>query len=248
MRPELASAAAIAGSVVVYAAACQVGSRSPSPLDPLRRRRFWPLLAQLAQFVYYVGIPYWAVREGIAQARMMGLDGWGGVADASISVGLAAAAFVVLSFGWRSQARLGRTLGGSTAGGAVLAPPSAHWSDALLQAVYLEAHWAFYRSGPILWLGGDYYTGSCLGFGLICFECLLNPEIRAGLRRRDGSSFAVAADWSLALCMTVGFFFSHNLALMTVLHWWVELGLRRVRRALATRFPPVGAAETILPR
>lgn len=239
MSPEWALAAAITASIIVYAAACHVSSRSPSPLAALRRRRFWPLVTQLVRFVYYVGPPYLALREGISPARMMGLGGWGSVADASISVGLAAAAFVVLAFGWRSQARFGRRLGGG-----VSAPPSAHWVDALLQAVCLEAHWAFYRSGPILWLGGDYYSGSCLGFLLVSFECLLNPETRAVLRRRDGGSFAVAADWSVALCMTVGFFFSRNLWLMIVLHWWVELGLRQVRRALATRGLPADAAET----
>jgi hypothetical protein len=234
MRPEFALAAAIAGSVVLYVVVAQVNYRPPASLAALRRRRFWPLAEQLARCTYYVGLPYWALRAGIGQARMMGLTGSGGVADASIAAGLSAAAFLFLAFAWRSQARLAHQLCRPASAHGVSAPPSAHWVDALLQAIYLESHWAFYRSGPILWLGGDYYSGSCLGFLLVSAEWLLNPEIRASLRRGNGGSTAVVLDWSLAVCMTAGFFFSRSLWLVAVLHWWVELGLRHVRRALAT--------------
>jgi hypothetical protein len=235
MNSDFSLATAIAASIVLYAVAAHINYRPSEMLIGLRRRRFWPLVENLARCVYYVGLPYWALRDGVAQARMMGLDSWSGVADTSIAVGLAVAAFVVLAFAWRSQARFARDLRCSETGLGVSAPKSAHWVDALLQAIYLESHWAFYRSGPILWLGGDYYSGSCLGFLLLSVEWLLNPEIRASLRRRDGTGAVAITDWSLALCLTIGFFFSRSLWLMTVLHWWVEFGLRRVRRALATR-------------
>jgi hypothetical protein len=228
-------AAVIAASVILYVVVGHAGDRPSGALTSLRRRRYWPLVEHLARFTYYVGLPYVILRQGIGQPRLMGLVGWSSVADASITMSLAAAAFILLALGWCSYARLAQQGGASALDFLGSAPLRTHWVDALLEALYLEAHWAFYRSGPILWLGGDFYGGSCLGFVLVSAEWLLTPRLWSALRNRDSAAVAAAADWSLALCMTVGFFFSRSLWLLIALHWWVELGLRHVRRTLATR-------------
>jgi hypothetical protein len=51
----------------------------------------------------------------------------------------------------------------------------------LLDVFYLELHWAFYRSGPILWLG-NLYWGTFLGAGLALLEGVLNPGLWQMLR------------------------------------------------------------------
>jgi hypothetical protein len=235
LKPDWILAAAIAASIFLFAAVAHAGDRSSGLLTSLRRRRYWPLLDHLARFAYYVGVPYLVLRQGIGQPRFMGLMGWSSVADASITVALAAAAFIVLALGWRSYARLAREMGNLALRFPGAATLRTHWVDALLEALYLEVHWAFYRSGPILWLGGDFYGGSCLGILLISAEWLLTPQLWRALRNHDSDTVAAVADWSLAVCMTVGFFFSRSLWLLIALHWWVELGLRQVRRALAAR-------------
>ena len=189
----------------------------------------WSWTYHAGRFAYYIGLPYIALRQGIIPASTMGLGEWTATSDAVLAtISLALAAFVILSATqWsysrslHEQAEPFRTKSQST-----------HWTMATLDVLYLEVHWAFYRTGPIVWLGGDYYTGSFLGFLLVSLEELLNPRTRNALKRPQ-TSMAVLVRWSTALCMTTAFYFSRSLWLVTGLHWLVEMGRLCLQRALS---------------
>lgn len=186
-------------------------------------------LYQVARFAYYVGIPYVALRQGIASAQMMGLGEWNGkFEDVLISIGLSGTAVVLFALAWSARVHS-------------LALPEMpissrkrHWLMATLDILYLEVHWAFYRSGPILWLGGDYYAGSILGLALIWTEGLFDPALRAGLRRPE-TSLRIAISWGTSLCMTMVFFFSRSLWIVIPAHWLVAACSGEIRRMIDSK-------------
>jgi len=187
----------------------------------------WSWTYHAGRFGYYIGLPYMALRQGIVPASTMGLGEWTTTSDDALAaIALALAAFVILSATQRSYSRSLREQTETFRAQS----ESRHWVTATLDVLYLEVHWAFYRSGPIFWLGGDYYTGSFLGFLLITMEELLNPGVRNALNRPQ-TSMSILVRWSIALCMTTVFYFSRSLWLVIGLHWLVEMGSLCVQRA-----------------
>ena len=246
MNPQVNLAVVIVISVLLYVAACN--GAAYCRLHPqtravtwLQRSVFrpshWGWLYHIARFVYYIGIPYAALRQGFASAQMMGLGAWNGkFEDVLIGFGLCTAAVVLFAVAWRARGRstLYPAAQGST--------PGQHWLTSALAILYLEIHWAFYRSGPILWLGGDYYTGSVLGLVLIWVEGLASPAVRAELRRPE-TSMHVAIDWGTSLCMTAVFYFARSLWIVIPAHWLVAACDDGFRRAIdSRRLPPADAS------
>ena len=240
MNPQIDLALILGLSIVVYSLAtygnwyyhCHGHADAPV-LRRLRgkipRSPVWSWTYHAGRFAYYIGLPYLALRQGIIPASTMGLGEWTATSDdVLVTSGLALAAFVILSVTQRSYSR---SLPDQTETSRAQSQ-GRHWVTATLDVLYLEVHWAFYRSGPIFWLGGDYYTGSFLGFLLITLEELLNPRVRNALKRPQ-TSIAVLVRWSIALCMTTVFYFSRSLWLVIGLHWLVEMGSLCVQRALS---------------
>ena len=239
MNPQSGLAVAIGLSVLIYGLATNLGwygqgkslSHPATWITKFEKSLWGAWIGRVARFAYYVGLPYLALRQGIASSRMMGLGGWSDSADIPVTIGLAFASFCLLSMaGWSYSRTLPSLSGGSVAQSDLA--PGTDWGSALLEVIYLEVHWAFYRSGPIFWLGGNYYTGAFLGFLLISLEWLLNPRIRTALWR-PGESATIITRWSLALCMTAAFFFSRSLWLVATLHWLIEAGTLGVRNVVS---------------
>ncbi len=245
---RLASAANISpllawvwGSVAVYVLATQAlwlirGSwRSP--------HRRW--LVQVGRFLFYLAIPYLALGgwprqpyRGLLSLEDMGMVGLGAAWPVTrwleaVGLGLAwgSVALLFLLLAWRTANR--------AAGGVWLGFPRCPWWVLLVDVLYLEVHWAFYRSGMAVRLGdGDakLYAGVFVGLGLVYLEWSLNPFWRRGWRTESQA----AAGWlraALALIVAVLFLFSRNLWVCLGVHLLLELavwqlGWRRNRLSL----------------
>ncbi len=116
--------------------------------------------------------------------------------------------------------------------------PAARLISVSLGVVYLQVHWAFYRSAALLWTGGDYHTGIWLGFVLVVLEELLSSQIRRNIVRLDDASLAVGIRWALVASSGVAFMLSRSLWFVALLHWAIELINLAVRRKLSHRQSP----------
>jgi hypothetical protein len=95
-------------------------------------------------------------------------------------LGLAATAVLATWGVWLAGCLISRRIG--------LAPvmpgiPGPAWQR-LLGGLYDQIHWAFYRSGPILWLG-DPYGGVFAGLALVLLEAGLNPALWWALKNAE---------------------------------------------------------------
>ena len=106
------------------------------------------------------------------------------------------------------------------------------WWLSLIEVLYLEVHWAFYRGASIVLLE-EIYRGVFIGLGLVYLEWALNPFWRRGWRS-DG----VAADqWlraALALVAALVFLSTRNLWLCFGVHLLLEPVIRRLGRLRTT--------------
>ena len=204
----------------------------------------------LGRFLYYVGIPYLALLGGVAWPEPMGLkprdmewlryvfdstfgrptrtplntiDVLGWLRGIGLGTALGLGFFFLLALTWWHHIRSIKTLSPPLS---TLRPVPFHraesWWALLLEVFYLEAHWAFYRSGPILLLN-DYYMGSFLGFLIVSLEWWADPRLRAGLASPEQAG-GILTQWGLALAMTVVFFFIRNFWLAVPIHWAIEMG------------------------
>ena len=144
---------------------------------------FAPWLLQLLRLLYYIGVPaaalYWG-HDAVVE-RHLGLSGgrpdkwldW--AQDAGWAAALGVGAWVLLALGWWAYRRALATAGGERA---VTGANSSAWVF-LREAVYHEAHWAFYRNAPILAVGT--YWGLWIGLALVALEAILSPAWYKGL-------------------------------------------------------------------
>lgn len=217
------------------------------------RLRAWPhagWLLALARFLYYVGLPYGLLRwrPDVASPASLGLAGFAQLAEASflgwlasdwlnglgVAIALGLGLFFLLAWGWWLYFRAVRDLPSAPATGGEeplsatwlggVYPPRS-WPVALQEAIYLQAHWALYRSGPLLWLD-DYYVGVILGFGIVCLEWSLSAGWRASLGQVGRAGRSVV-DWSLALSSAIVYLFTYNLWLCILVHWVADLACAR---------------------
>jgi len=207
--------------------------------------RYW--LLEAIRFLYYIGIPYAALLRGVVLPRLMGLTHLDWVKGIGLGTALGGGAFLLLAliWGWYARAiaalplpareRRGASLGfaGSTDG----------WSP-LREAIYLETHWAFYRSATVLLLD-DHYAGIFLGFLLVTLEWAINPAWRTDLSL-PWRSVNILMRWSMAFVMAIIFLLVRNLWLLVPIHWGIETACRRLLAAFSQRLgmsPQVGTAH-----
>jgi hypothetical protein len=227
----------VLGSVLAYALATNA-------LSLAKARGFHPLLnrewlIQVARFAFYLGIPYLALGgwprppfSGLLSLQDMGLVGLGGrwsptrwLEAVGSAVGFGLVALLLLLLAWANANR-------HTTGTQLHLPPRPWWMI-LIDALYLQVHWAFYRGALAVELG-DVYTGVFLGLGLIYLEWALNPFWRQGWRTET----LAAGQWlraALALVVAILFLFTRNL--------WVCLG---VHGALELTFQSLGRERTLV--
>ncbi len=168
---------------------------------------FMPWLEQAARFGYYLGIPFLAATSGAIGADLLGIRGSEWVAGKSFQgflredwaqgAGLATVSVLAICSVWLASRLLARRQ--------ELVPlptrlPGSAWQR-LLDALYDQIHWAFYRSGPILWLD-DVYWGVFAGLALVLLEATLNPNHRWSIQDPETAAaplLRLGIAWSSAL-------------------------------------------------
>lgn len=186
---------------------------------------FW--FFQGLRFIYYLGIPYLALTQGVTNPTLMGM--W--VIDWFEGIGLGAllglGALIVVIWVWRHCLRATAEIGPGPQGEPFLAEVRTlltpwGWGLILLEVLYLEMHWAFYRGATVRLLGG--YYGVFLSLLPILAEWWLNPDIRNNLRmtHRSGETMTTAAT---ALSITTIYYFTSNLWLCMTVHLAMQFGL-----------------------
>jgi hypothetical protein len=186
-------------------------------------------LRQIGRFLYFLGIPYlalggWPRRpyQGLLSMQDMGLVGlneqwpvtrW--LEAVGSGLGLGSLALLILLLAWVRGARQ-------------LHFASRPWWELLVDGLYLEVHWAFYR-GAMAVLLGDVYGGVFAGLALIYLEWTLSPFWRQGwqLPRVALGRWLRAA---LALVISIIFLYTRNLWICLGVHWLIELPLWRLGR------------------
>lgn len=201
----------------------------------LRAFESWPhsfWLFHALRFLYYLCIPYVALTQGVTNPSLMGIWApdwfelhWFEGLGVGATLGLGT--LILLIWGWRHYVRAMVDIGlppqhmPFLAERRVLLTPWG-WGLILLEVLYLEMHWAFYRGATIRLLGP--YNGVFLSFVLILAEWWLNPQIRRdlGMSRRNGKAMTTAA---IALSITIIYYFTSNLWLCVAVHLATQFGL-----------------------
>ncbi len=208
-----------------------------------RLRHHWsgPLLLQVIRFAYFLGLPYaLLIRRGVLELQPLGLLGpadldqsllgWGGewliATGRMVVVGLAGA--LVMLWGW---ANLKWVLSHSDGGRGTIDSGTA--GALVRETIYLQVHWAFYRTVPLLWLGaGNEGWAAFAGVGIVALEAALDPRFWAALGdpgRAAQPLFTGVLCWLSAL----GFALTHNLWLVATTHAALVWGsLRWLGRSL----------------
>jgi hypothetical protein len=201
------------------------------------------LLIQVARFLFYLGIPYLVLGgwprppfHGLLSLEDLGLVGanprwpatrWLGAAGTGIWLGLGA--FLILLLAWKNANR----------GAVRLRFAARPWWSLLVDGLYLQVHWAFYRAGLAVALG-DLYAGVFAGLALTYLEGALDPFWREGWRQQS----QVAGRWlraALALLAALLFLLTRNLWVCLAAHGVVELAFWRIGR------PPAASATSAEP-
>lgn len=193
-----------------------------------RLRHHWsgPLLLQFIRFAYFLGLPYAIlIRRGALELQPLGLLGpadldqsvlgWGGewliATGRMVAVGLAGALAVL--WGWANlKWALAYTNDGRwTIDEGITGP-------VIRETIYLQVHWAFYRTAPLLWLGaGNEGWAAFAGVGIVALEAVLDPRFWAALGdpgRAARPLFTGVLCWLSAL----GFALTYNLWLVAATH------------------------------
>lgn len=222
------------GSVLLYAVAENAYHWLPRARPEILRPLSIALsIAQpIGSLLFYLAIPYlalggWPRRplQGLLSPADLGLVGPGAAWPAtrwlealSTSLGIGLLTFLVLFGAWKGALQ--------SAGERRSFPARPVWR-LLIEGLYLEVHWAFYR-GAVAVLLDDVYLGVFFGLALVYVEWSLNPAWRAGWRDR-----AQAVRWlrtGLALASALLFLLTRNLWGCLLMHWLVEMAFWRVFR------------------
>jgi hypothetical protein len=206
-------------------------------LGPIGGSGSWRGLYEICRLVYYVGVPYAALYLGWVDLRAMGLGflDWAKGLRWAIVLGLAT--WSLLMFVWVPYLRA--TLKMTMQGGA----QDLTWSRRVVEVVFMQAHWAFYRAACIVLLRSvlqddlAMYWGSSVGLGLVFLEAWADPRVR---RRIAQVGEAEPPLWNAgqAVINAVGFVLTRNVWLLAVLHLVLEFTVPHLR--VRSR-PPVPA-------
>jgi hypothetical protein len=222
----------VLGSVLVYILATNVLWLTKA--SGFHRAAYGHWLVQVGRFLFYVGIPYLALGgwprepyQGLLSLEDMGLVGlnsrwpvtrWLEALGAGTGLGLLASLILIVA--WVGANRV-------TATARLSFPPRSFWVI-LVDVLYLELHWAYYRGAMAVALD-DLYAGVLSGVGLVYLEWGLNPFWRQGWRQRT----QVAERWlraALVLVVAVLFLFTRNVWVCLAVHGLVECTFRWLGR------------------
>lgn len=191
------------------------------------------IVLELARFGFYLGLPFLALYLGWVDVRAMGLN-WRLIDWAE---GMRWA-IVILLAGWLLLMVIWLPYLRATTN--VYAPPNSNLSFArrLVELIYMQAHWAFYRAAAIILLTGiipdALYWGSALGFALICLEAFTNPRIRQHLARL-GEADSIVWSFGQAILNTLTFIVTRNFYLLVLIQFLLEITVPHLRAARPTK-------------
>lgn len=224
LEPRKALASAIALSIFIYATSANVGWASIAPRGERfsrlvgwwNRLRVRGAIGELARWVYYLVLPWATLMLGYNSARSLGVWNLNWLMNIWIGLIVAVGGVIVFLWVWRPYAQSEHPEAVDLTG----------WNGArqIIEAIYQEAHWAFYRSGPILWLS-DYYWGSFIGLALSLIEGWTNPTVRVNIRditRADAPLWA----GSLAIVSVLVFVYTQNTWYCLLIHLALNFILR----------------------
>ena len=219
-------------SFLLYAISTNIAwhYRDPRPrrigrlLRAVKRWPRWPF--QALHLLYYLGIPYLALLQGVTSPRLMGLVGADWFEGIGMGAALGTGAFLFLALAWwhyaraiqRSYPREGSLFSARISD--ILQPWG--WPLLLLEVICLEMHWAFYRSGPTLLL--DHHSGVFLGLLIALGERYSDPNVRRSLSSPKRAE-NILMEGGMALVIAVVYLFTRNLWLCMFIHLWIEMGL-----------------------
>lgn len=191
-------------------------------IDRVRDQPSLPWMGEAIRLIYYLGIPFMAAINGLLGADLLGISGSDWVEGESAqgflwedwARGLGLAAIVVLAMwgAWFAGHLLSRRNGLTPATPGI---PRPIWGR-LLDVLYDQVHWSFYRSGPMLWLGNPYW-GTFVGLALVLLEAGLNPASWWTLKNPDTAS-PLLARLGIAWLSALLFLATRNLWLTTLAH------------------------------
>jgi hypothetical protein len=192
-------------------------------------------LYQIVRLAFYLGVPFVALYLGWIDLRSIGLGLLDWAEGARWAIVILLAAWLLLMIVWLPYLRA--TL-------SMPAPSETQHSFArrLVELIYMQAHWAFYRAAAIVFLTGilpdAFYWGAVAGLGLVCVEAFLNPRVRAQLTR-IGAADQLIWNASQAFINTLAFLVTRNLPLLMLIHFLLELTVPHLR---PTRLSPRAGA------
>lgn len=214
-------------------------NRAASYRHPPKRVR------QVAQFFYFIGLPYLAVVVGVITPRFLGLVGvehlslvdwrnpaWPGEFQLALTLILLDWFFdapTTLGLGVVALAGLAGLCFGLRRYRVVLFPHKQPW----LQTAYHALHWTFYRA--IFWrISGDLYLATVIGAGLVLLEWVLVDWLEA---RPDSLNGRLTHVIILILTATI-FYFSPN--------WWLLLPVHLAMVAVVNGFAPAPSTSSLV--
>lgn len=225
LEPRQALAIALGISIALYALMANLGWVNRAPLAIGRWGRFlvWQknsrigrFLGELGRWLYYLGLPYATLLLGYTTIGSLGIWGMDWIGTAIPFAILGIGALFVTVWVWRPYAQSEHPHALDESGW--------NWARHIVELIYQQAHWAFYRSAPILWLG-NFYWGSFIGLILTLVEAWSNPAVRTNARditRADAPLWTI----SLAIITTIIFVYTQNTWYALAVHLIIDLGLR----------------------
>ncbi|MGB8648821.1 MAG: hypothetical protein WCF84_26525 [Anaerolineae bacterium] len=236
--PRLLVALLLLGSFLLYAIAANLAwyyrglpaGQLAERVNRLVSSRPTRIGYELVRLVYYVVTPFAALMLGWVNLRALGLAYLDWADGLRWEIVLTLATWSLLMFVWVPYLKTTSDVPPK------LSSEVTSWARRIVEIVYMQAHWAFYRAACILILTNllqddiAIYWGACIGIGLVAVEAWSDPRVRRHVAN-IGESEVTLWSASQAIINTVGFVFTRNIWLMALLHLMLEFSVPHLRTA-----------------
>jgi hypothetical protein len=242
------AAALVVVSFTVYLTAANLAWRAQSPnagafAARLRQAAAQPgpqAAFQFARLGYYIGLPFLALYMGWVDVRSLGLAGFEWTEGIRYAIVILLAAWLLMIIIWLPYLRATSQVDAPTGA-------SRSFPRRVVELVFMQAHWAFYRAAAIVFLNrvvpDPYYWGSILGLALVALEAFTSPFVRRQLTR-PGEADGIVWSGGQAVINTLSFLATRNLFLLIAIQFLLELTVPHLRSNIA---PARAAAPTSPP-
>lgn len=183
------------------------------------------VLLEILRLLYYLGLPFAALYIGWVDLRSMGLGNLDWADGIRWAIVIVLAGWLLLMAIWLPYLRATMD---------VLATPTTQFSfpRRLVELVYMQAHWAFYRAVAIVFLPGEMrdalYWGAAIGLGLTLLEALASPRIRQRLTQ-IGAADGIVWNFGQAALNALAFVVTRNLFLLLAIQFLLDLTVPHLR-------------------